>query len=62
MFVAAFGYGVIFSLAFIGALRLTAFLFGSELPEDLAGTIFAASSAIAGTVSVLFYARYVNNQ
>jgi hypothetical protein len=57
--VAAIGYGVIFALAFTGALRIAAYLFGTTLPEDIAGTIFATTAAIAGTVSVLFYARYL---
>ncbi|MBX3415287.1 MAG: hypothetical protein KF708_21560 [Pirellulales bacterium] len=55
--IAAFGYGVIFALAFTGAVRIGAYVFGTPLPNDTANSIFASTAAVAGTLSVLVYAR-----
>ena len=57
-FVAAVGYGVLFALAFTGFLRIAAYLSGDTLPQETANSIFAATAAVAGTVSVLIYAQY----
>lgn len=57
-FVSAVGYGVLFALAFTGSLRVAAYFSGSSLPQETANSIFAATAAAAGAVSVLIYARY----
>ena len=48
MMVAAAGQGVLFSLALTGAVRIVCLLFGTTLPESVAGNLFMISSILTG--------------
>jgi hypothetical protein len=61
MMVAAIGYGVLFSLAFTGAVRIVCLLFGTTLPENVAGNLFLISSMLTGALSVYLYARFLKH-
>lgn len=53
--VAAIGYGVLFSLALTGAVRIAFLCFGLTLPESTAGNLFLVSSLLTGAFSAYLY-------
>ena len=57
MMVAAVGYGVLFSLALTGAVRMACLLLGTTLSPGAAGNLFLAGSLVAGGVSAYAYGR-----
>ncbi len=61
MMVAAIGQGVLFSLALIGAVRISCLMFGWVLPESVAGKLFLMSCMLTGGLSATFYARYLKH-
>ena len=62
MMVAAFGQGVLLSLALTGAVRLVCLLLGQSLPESVAGNLFLISSLLLGTLFAYQYARYLKDK
>jgi hypothetical protein len=56
--VAAIGYGVLFSLALTGGVRMVCWLLGTELPTKAAGNVFLTSSLLAGAVSAYASGHY----
>ena len=57
MMLAAVGYGVLFSLALTGGVRIACMLLGMTLPASAAGNLFLAGSLLAGGVSAYAYGR-----
>ena len=57
MMLAAIGRGVIFALALTGGVRITCWLFGVTLPDNVAGNLFLLTSAVAGSMSAYLYSR-----
>ena len=57
MMVSAVGYGVLFSLALTGGVRIAYWLCGSELSERAAGNLFLTSSLLTGALSAFLYGR-----
>jgi hypothetical protein len=57
MMLAAIGRGVILALALTGAVRISCWLLGVTLPENVVGNLFLLTSAVAGSLSAYFYAR-----
>jgi hypothetical protein len=57
--VSAVGYGVLFSLALTGAVRISCLLRGTTLPDDVAGNIFMISSVVTGALSAFLYSRFL---
>lgn len=61
MMVAAFGQGVLLSLALTGAVRIVCLLLGQTLSESDAGNLFLISSLSLGTFFAYQYARYLKH-
>lgn len=61
MMVAAIGQGVLFSLALTGAVRIACWLFGTTLPDDVAGNLFLVSSLLTGALAAFLYSRSLKN-
>jgi uncharacterized membrane protein len=57
MMVAAVGQGVLFALALTGCVRIAFRLFGTPLPNNVAGNLFLLTSLVAGSLSAYLYAR-----
>jgi hypothetical protein len=57
MLVSAIGYGVLFSLALTGAVRIVYMLLGKTLEESVAGNLFLISSLLTGALSAYLCAR-----
>jgi hypothetical protein len=57
MMVSRFGYGVLLSLALVGAVRLVYRLLGTRLSEEAAGYLFLIGSLSMGTLFVYLYTR-----
>jgi hypothetical protein len=57
MLLSAIGYGVLFSLALVGLVRISLALVGLTLADSAAGNLFLVSSLIAGGVAAFMYGR-----
>ena len=59
--VAAIGYGVLFSVAFTGAVRIACFMLGKTLPDNVAGNLVLISGLLTGAVTASLYGRFLKH-
>lgn len=59
MMVAAIGYGVLFSVALTGAVRIAFVLCGATLSDRASGNVFLISSLLTGALSAYLYGRFL---
>lgn len=62
MLISAIGQGVLLSLALTGLVRISCWLSGTTLSDQMAHSLFFASSMVTGAVAVLIYARKLKQQ
>jgi|GEM_PF-6473972 len=55
--IAAFGHGMILTMALIGALRIIGWFRGFEVSQQLSGNIFLIGSLLLGPLFVWLYRR-----
>lgn len=57
LIIAAFGHGVLLTLAMTGAVRIVAQSLGHPLPDNVAGNLFLPGSLLFGSGIAYCYAR-----